>query len=161
MARLAGRGRYGGCARAGALAALAYTGVTQVRTATEAQALVGGALQHIRAVGREQAFADFSRRDGGFADGEQYVFRNAAEGVMLADGGNPKLFGRNLAAVRNTLENQPVAEIDRIALTQERGWHEYVWTSPATGLVRRKKTCVVRIDGHTVCGSGCCQASPP
>jgi cytochrome c len=133
----------------GATAALA-----EPRTPDEVVALVSRAVDHIQTVGAPVAFADFSRRNGGLVDGELYVFCNRADGVMLAHGGNPKLVGRNLTAVYDELGSQPIAEISQIAVTHRQGWIDYIWPNPATGLVQRKKTYVVRIDDNTVCGSG-------
>ena len=55
----------------------------------EVQALVERAAEYIRVHGRQQAFADFNRPDGGFVDGDLYVFCDDAAGVNLANGGNP------------------------------------------------------------------------
>ncbi|MFL5256520.1 MAG: cache domain-containing protein [Rhodopila sp.] len=141
--------------------ALAAAASAEPRTPDEVVGLVTRAAAHIQVIGAPAAFADFSCRDGGFVDGELYVFCNTAEGVVLAHGGNPKLVGRNLATVRDLLGNQPVAEVDRIALAHGQGWHDYVWPNPATGLIQRKKSYVVRIDDNTVCGSGYYQPGPP
>jgi cytochrome c len=119
------------------------------------------AVQYIYQVGRDRAFADFSRPDGGFVDGELYVFCNAANGVVLAHGGNPKLVGRNLTTVHDVLGNYPVAEVDRIGLTLGQGWHAYVWPNPATGQVQPKKSYVVQVDDNTICGSGYYQPGLP
>jgi len=48
------------------------------RTPDEVVALVTRAAAHIQVIGAPAAFADFSRRDGGFVDGELYVFCNTA-----------------------------------------------------------------------------------
>src|ERR1700722_10602267 len=69
-------------------------------TAEEAKSLAERAVAHIHDVGRDQAFADFSRPDGGFVDGELYIFCQDVSGVVVAHGGNPQLVGRNLAGVR-------------------------------------------------------------
>jgi cytochrome c len=136
-------------------------GAAAPRTSEEVVALVTRAVDHIKAVGAPAAFADFNRRDGGFLDGELYVFCNSADGVVLAHGGNPKLVGRNLTTVRDALGNHPVAEVDRIALTLGQGWHDYVWPNPATGQIQPKTSYVVRIDDNLICGSGYYPHSSP
>jgi hypothetical protein len=79
---------------------VATGGLANARTAEEAQALAERALAHMRDVGRDRALGDFSRRDGGFVDGEVYVFCLDKSGINLAHGGNPKLVGHAIADVR-------------------------------------------------------------
>src|SRR5690242_4228353 len=57
--------RYHRSFAAGLLAALLLSGLAQARTAAEAQTLAERAVLYIHQVGREKAFADFSRPDGG------------------------------------------------------------------------------------------------
>ena len=68
--------------------------------AQRAQALAERAFTHTLAVGREQAFVDFSRVDGPFIDGDLYIFCVDASGVILAHGGNPRVVGHNMADLR-------------------------------------------------------------
>jgi cytochrome c len=130
-------------------------------TPEEVQALVERAAAHIRAVGPVQAFADISRPDGGFVDGDLYVVCNSADGTVLAHGGNPKLLGKNLAGVRDAEGKQPILEVVHLGLAQGQGWLDYLWPNPEVGRVQRKMTYVLRIDDRTVCGSGYYQAGPP
>jgi cytochrome c len=130
-------------------------------TPEEVQALVERAAAHIRAVGQVQAFADISRPDGGFVDGDLYVFCDGADGTVLAHGGNPKLVGKNLGTLRDAEGNHPILDGVRLALAQGHGWHEYLWPNPQADSVQRKITYVLRIDDRTVCGSGYYKASPP
>jgi len=118
------------------------------------QALAERAAAHVEAVGLAEALADFTRADGGFVEGELYVFCNGADGTVLAHGGNPKLVGKTLAALRDGEERLPIAEVTRLGLTQGRGWLEYLWPNPVTRRIQRKISFVVRIDDRTVCGSG-------
>src|SRR3984957_560459 len=78
-------------------AAIATGGAADANKADQARALAERALDHIHDVGREQAFADFTRPDGGFVDGELYIFCQDVSGVVVAHGGNPKIVGRNMA----------------------------------------------------------------
>src|SRR5580692_3749945 len=95
------------------------------RTPEQVQALVDQAAEHIRNVGRQQAFADFNRRDGGFVDGELYIFCGDATGKVLAHGDNPKLVGKSVANVRDTDGKSPAVEVFRVAQTKGKGWVEY------------------------------------
>ncbi|HUN42062.1 MAG TPA: cache domain-containing protein [Acetobacteraceae bacterium] len=120
----------------------------------EVQALVERAADYIREHGQQQAFADFNRPDGGFVDGELYIFCNDISGVQLANGGNPKMVGKNLSGLRDFEGRLTTADINRIGQTVGHGWYEYLWPNPAKGRIERKTTYVLRIDDRTVCASG-------
>jgi cytochrome c len=131
------------------------------RTAEEAQRLAERGVAHIRDVGREQAFADFSRPDGGFVDGELYVFCQDSSGVVVAHGGNPKLVGHDMAGVRGPDGRMSFDEIKRLVLAQGGGWLEILWPNPVTKRVELKAAYVLKVDDNTVCGSGYYKGAPP
>jgi signal transduction histidine kinase len=140
---------------------LATATAAHARTAEEVRALVQRAVAHINDVGRAQAFADFSRPDGGFVDGELYIYCQDASGVVVAHGGNPKIVGQDMSGVRDSDGKLPNVEINRLGLSQGSGWLEFRWPNPATKRVELKAAYVQKIDDHTVCGSGYYKSSPP
>lgn len=77
------------------VASVGLGGVAGARTAEEAKAFAEKAVAHIKSVGEEKAFADFSRPDGGYVDGELYMFCYAPDGTNKAHGGNPAFVGKN------------------------------------------------------------------
>jgi cytochrome c len=119
------------------------------------------APRHIHAIGSAQAFADISRPGGAFVEGELYVFCHSADGHVLANGGNPKLVGRNLLSLRDAEGRLPIVDVNRVALGEGQGWVDYLWPNPQTKRIQRKITNVVRIDDRTVCGSGFYQPDQP
>jgi cytochrome c len=130
------------------------TGPASAGSPEEVQALVGRAAEHIRDVGQQRAFADFTRPDGGFVEGELYVFCSDDTGVQLANGGNPKLVGRNMSSARDAKGRATNVELHRIGQTKGHGWYEYLWPNPAKRRVERKVVYVVRVDDQIVCASG-------
>jgi signal transduction histidine kinase len=122
--------------------------------AEEVQALVERAADYIREHGRQQAFAAFNRPDGGFVDGEFYVFCNDSAGIQLANGGNPKMVGKDMSAVPDAKGTLTTPEIFRIGQTQGHGWYEYLWPNLVKGRIERKVTYIMRIDNQTICASG-------
>src|SRR6202789_32310 len=82
-------------------------------TADQTKAFAERAAAHVREVGRDRAFADFSRPDGGFVDGELYVFCQDVSGVVVAHGGNPGIIGKNLSGVRDPDGRYPNVELNR------------------------------------------------
>jgi signal transduction histidine kinase len=136
------------------LAALTITASASAHTAQEAQALAERGLAHIRDVGRDQAFADFSRRDGGFVDGDLYIFCQDASGVVVAHGGNPNIVGRDMSNVRGPDGRLANVDINQMGLTHGSGWVEFRWPNPATKRIGLKIAYVLKVDDRTVCGSG-------
>ena len=148
-----------GCTTAAATPAIATE--APAHTGEQAKALAERAVAHIRAVGRDQAFADFSRPDGGFVDGDLYVFCQDVSGVVVAHGGNPMLVGRNMTGVRGPDGRLANVEINQLGLTQGSGWLEFRWPNPATKRIELKAAYVLKVDDHTVCGSGYYKGNPP
>jgi cytochrome c len=130
-------------------------------TADETKALVDRAVKHLQVVGRQLAFAEITRPDGGFIDGELYVFCLSEDGVILAHGGNPLLVGKSLWNVRDPEGKRTTVEIIHLAQAKGQGWLEYLWPNLVTGRVQRKMTYVQRVDDHTFCASGYYEPDPP
>jgi cytochrome c len=141
------------------LGAVAATSASS-RSPDEVQKLVERAAEYVQEHGRKQAFADFTRPDGGFVDGELYVFCNDASGVQLANGGNPKLVGKDLSDLRDAAGTLLTPDIYRIG-HEGHGWYEYLWPNPREGRIGRKVTYIVRIDDRTVCASGYFKTDQP
>jgi cytochrome c len=154
--------RFGCRAAAAILLVMSIPGdPAHAHTAAEAQALVERGVAHLRAVGRNKAFADFNRGDGGYVDGELYIFCLDRNGIAVAHGGNPKMVGRGMPDVRGS-SGQPIAsEIVSLGLTQGQGWIHYSWPNPSTKRVEPKSTYVIKVDNETVCASGYYQGVPP
>jgi cytochrome c len=146
---------------AGILCVVAAGASAHAHTAQEAQALAERGLAHIRDLGRDQAFADFSRPDGGFVDGDLYIFCQDISGVVVAHGGNPKIVGRNMADVRGPDGRLSNVEINQLGLTKGSGWLEFRWPNPVTKRIELKAAYVLKVDDRTVCGSGYYKENTP
>jgi len=48
----------------------------------------------------------------------------------------------------------PNAEMNKIGLTQGAGWYDFRWPNPASKQIQQKSAYVIKIDDHTICGSG-------
>jgi signal transduction histidine kinase len=73
--------------------------------------------------------------------------------MMLANGGNPALVGKDQSGQRDA-DGKPMtmAMIDT-ALTRGSGWVDYRWTNPRTGTVQRKSSYAERAGDFIVaCG---------
>ena len=141
---------------AGAAAAvftLAAAAAEAAATPEEAKAFSERAAAHILAVGEQQAFADFTRPDGGFRQGELYVFCYDRNGINKAHGGNPAFVGRNLLHIKDPDGREPNFLIVRTGFEQGRGWVDFKWPNPVTKRIEDKSAYVIRT-GDVVCGVG-------
>jgi cytochrome c len=137
---------------AGVLSAIALP--VAAKTADEAKAFAERAVAHIKDVGEEKAFADFSRPDGGYVDGELYMFCYAPDGTNKAHGGNPSFVGKNLLGVKDPDGVQVNAEIIKLGLAKGTGWVDFKWPNPVSKKVEGKSAYVIKVNDQTVCGSG-------
>jgi cytochrome c len=136
-----------------AIITAACPGAALPATAEQAQALSERAAAYISVVGEKKAFTDFTRHDGGFVDGELFVFCYDRSGVNLANGGNPAFVGRNLLHLKDTNGREPVALGVNMAFEQGRGWIEFKWPNPASKKIERASAYMIRT--HDVaCGVG-------
>jgi hypothetical protein len=86
------------------------------------RAFVNKAIAHVKEVGKERAFADFSSRVKGFVNGPLTIFAYDQEGVMLADGANPIFVGQNLIKSKDSSGQFVTKNIIDFALSQDSGW---------------------------------------
>jgi hypothetical protein len=122
-------------------------------TPDQAKAFSERAAAYIEKVGEEKAFADFSRPDGGFVDGELYIFCYDQKGVNKAHGGNPSFVGRNLLRIKDPDGAEPNAMIVKMGFEQGRGWVDFKWPNPVTKRIENKSAYVIRTHDVT-CGAG-------
>lgn len=122
-------------------------------TPEEAKAFSERAAAYIKQVGDEKAFTDFTRQDGGFVDGELYVFCYDRNGVNKAHGGNPSLVGRSLLHIKDPDGKEPNYLIVRKGFDEGQGWVEFKWPNPVTKKIERKSAYVIRTN-DVVCGVG-------
>jgi cytochrome c len=122
-------------------------------TPEEAQALSERAAAYIKQTGEDKAFADFTRSDGGFTQGELYVFCYDHDGVNKAHGGNPLFVGKNLLHIKDPDGKEPNLEIVKTGFEQGRGWVDFKWPNPMTKQIQQKSAYVIHTNA-VVCGVG-------
>lgn len=134
-------------------AALALPAAAYAATPEEAKAMSERAAAHIGAVGEAQAFADFTRPDGGFRQGELYVFCNDHDGVNRAHGVNPLFVGKNLMHLQDPDGKEPNRDIIATGFGNGEGWVDFKWPNPVTKKIEPKSAYVIRTN-DVVCGVG-------
>ncbi len=110
------------------------------------------AIDRYKEIG-EQAFEEFSDPDGGYIDGERYVFVLDTEGVSLANAADPSIVGENTYDLQDGGGNFFTRNIIASAIPEGAWTEEYWFINPETGRVGQKRSYVVLYDG-IIFGSG-------
>jgi signal transduction histidine kinase len=116
-------------------------------TKDEALSMVNAALAHIKKVGNEQAFKDFTSDKAAWNKKDLYVFVQAFGGTVLAHGTNEKLVGKNLIDMKDQNGKAFAREFVSVGSTKGEGWVDYDWSHPVTKKPEAKSSYVKRIPG--------------
>lgn len=116
-------------------------------TREEAKAMLDAAVAHVKKVGPDKAFEDFTKDKANWTKKDLYVVANDLEGVSTANGANEKLVGKSLINLRDHNGKEFVKEIVAVGSGKGEGWVDYDVLSPASKKVERKSTLIKRIAG--------------
>lgn len=97
------------------------------------------------------ALAEFSNPQGGFIDGEHYVYALDTTGVMLAHGANPDFVGQDFYRVTDFEGKQFIREIVESAGQKDSGYVEYRWPDPVTRAQRPKTVFFIKTANAIIC----------
>jgi cytochrome c len=124
-------------------------------TAAEAKAMAEKAIAHIKAVGKEKAFVEFTTKGGSWHHKDLYVFAIDMEGNTLGHGGNPALVGKNISALKDPNGKAFVAEFGELAKGKGSGWVDYMFLDPQSKKTLPKQSYIIRFpDGSGYVGVG-------
>ena len=131
---------------AGALIALFSLGaMAQDRgTKDEAVALLNSALAHVKKVGSEKAFKDFSSDKAVWTKKDLYIAAQNVDGTVLAHGANEKLIGKNLTEAKDQNGKFFIKELIATSKTGG-GWVDYAWMNPVSKKIELKSSYVMPI----------------
>jgi hypothetical protein len=122
-------------------------------TAAEAKAMLSQAIAHYRAVGRDQALADFTSAKAPFVDRDLYVFCVGPDRIISANGRFPSLVGVS-ANVLKDVDGNPLGEaIWNAASGVEEVSIRYPGQNPVSRKSEMKRTSFRRV-GDDLCGVG-------
>jgi cytochrome c len=117
-------------------------------TRDEAKAMVDAAVAHIKTVGHEKAFADFTDKSNkDWQKKDLYVFAYDMKGVNVAHGANDKLIGKNLIDLKDPNGKLLIQEL-RAAAQKGEGWVEYDWPHPQNKKIESKVSFVRKTEGY-------------
>jgi cytochrome c len=120
-------------------------------TAKEAEALVAKAVAHIRAVGKEKAYREFTNKYPQFVDRDLYVVVYDLEGVVLAHGQHAKMVGENLIGTRDPAGKLWIKERVDLARSKGKFWHDYRFMDPISKKTLDKSSYCERLESSVVC----------
>lgn len=108
-------------------------------TKDEAKAMTDAAFEHIKKVGSEKAYKDFTTDKAAWTKKDLYVMVYDGKGVTLAHGGNEKLIGKDMTAVLDAAGKPVVGGLLALA-AKGGGWYDYDWPDPVTKKMMNKST---------------------
>lgn len=108
-------------------------------TRDEAKSMADAAFEHIKKVGAEKAYADFTNDKANWNRKDLYVMVYNDAAINLAHGANPKLVGKDMSNVRDINGVNLIPELIRAA-AKGGGWVDYDWPDPVTKKVMPKST---------------------
>lgn len=131
-----------------AVVGLTHTAAAQERgTREEAKAMVEAAVAHVKKVGADKAFDDFTKDKANWTKKDLYVFAFDTEANWKAHGANEKLVGKNLLNLKDQNGKEFIKEFVQVVNTKGEGWVDYDWANPVSKKVEDKTTLVKRVAG--------------
>ena len=119
-----------------------------VATPERAKALAERAARYLAQNGAQKSFTAFMRRDGGFIDGDLYVFVFDGGGVLRASGGWPETVGSRVTLSQDG--SGIVWRMFQLARTKGRGWVHYSWYNPCSRQLEPKMSYIIKVKGFIV-----------
>ena len=121
-------------------------------TRAEAEAMVKKAVEHIKKVGNEAAYKDFTAPSKKFTDVDLYVVVYDLNGKCLAHGQNEKQVGKDLLGLKDPDGKAFVQERVELAKSKGKFWQDYKFTDPVTKKVLPKEMYCEKNNDVVVCG---------
>ncbi|HZY18725.1 MAG TPA: cache domain-containing protein [Ramlibacter sp.] len=109
----------------------------------EATTMANAAFEHIKKVGTEKAYKDFTTDKAAWTKKDLYVMVYDSKGVALAHGGNDKLVGKDMSAVKDP-NGKPVIGGLLQKATSGGGWYDYDWPDPISKKMMGKSTYAIK-----------------
>jgi hypothetical protein len=116
-------------------------------TPNDAKQMVTDAITHIKEVGLEKAYLDFSTPGGKWHNKDIYLFCYKFDGTNVCHGANKALIGKNLLDLKTADGQLLIANLIDLAKSKGTGWITYQWPHPVTKKTEMKKAYVAKIPG--------------
>ena len=120
----------------------------------EARAMLAKAIAHVKAVGKDKAFADFMLKPGPWVDRDLYITVFDLSGKTLAHGANARLVGKDNINMQDANGKYHVKERLEIAKAKGKGQQEFAFLNPMTKQIEPKVMFFEKVDDVVIaCGS--------
>jgi signal transduction histidine kinase len=143
-------------AAAAACVALSAQAADERAKPDEAKALLGKAVAHIKAVGRDKAYGDFMAKGSAWIDRDLYITVYDMSGKTLVHGANPRLVGKdnlNLQDANGKFHIKERLEMAK-AKGKGKGQQEFAFLNPMTKQIEPKLMFFERLDDVVIaCGA--------
>lgn len=117
----------------------------------QANALLDRAADYLQTNGPERALAAFNDPQGGFVDGQHYVFVLGQSGTLLASNGASRaLVGLTVGDVKDAAGTPFFRQILEGARQSDRGAVDYHWLNPVDNKVENKTSLYRQVGDHIV-----------
>lgn len=129
-----------------ATASVGLMGAAQAQergTKDEAVAMAKAAFEHIKKVGTDKAYKDFTTDKAAWVKKDLYVMVYDGKGVTLAHGANEKMVGKDMTAIKDANGNAVVPGLIGVA-AKGGGWFDYDWPDPITKKIAQKSTYAIK-----------------
>ena len=125
----------------------------EMATPEEAKLMSENAAKLVNEKG-EEAFATFTKADGGFLTKDLYVFCMDLEGKMLSHAKKEALIGKNLLTFDKYGDKLFVDMVNVAKSEKGMGWVDYKWPYPGSEDVSQKTSYVIKNEKGFFCGVG-------
>ncbi|MGV8836169.1 cache domain-containing protein [Cellvibrio sp.] len=120
-------------------------------TTADAEAMVKKAIGHIKSVGADTAYSDFTGQSPDFIKNDVYVVVYSMGGKALAHGQNPKQVGKELIDFKDADGKEFIKERVQLAKSKGNFWQDYKFTDPVTKKILPKSAYCEKVDETIVC----------
>lgn len=136
------------------LLSISYAPLVYAETADDAIALVKKTKEYLKKEGIDKTCTALADPAAGFQKGELYAsvldMREPGRLVMVCNGKNPRINGKDLIEQRDINSVYISKEMVKVINTKGKGWVDYHWVHPVTGTLAPKSSYVERQDGYMV-----------
>lgn len=123
-------------------------------TEKDAIAMAERGAAFMKAHGKEAMMKKITAKDPDFVQGSLYVdLRDINTGIVLAHPINPSIVGKDLTDVPDADGKKYRREIIELAAKSGKGWVDYKYKNPVSGLIEKKTTYILRV-GDAVLEAG-------
>jgi len=124
---------------------------TLAQTQADAETFVKSAIAFAKTNGAYKLIKAVNAKDPQFFKGELYIWIVDQDGVMLANGANPKLVGKDMSEAHDSSDVRFAQEAAKTAMEKGAGWIEYKFMNPVTKEIQPKICFVEKYESVVIC----------